>query len=79
MVNRTFDNVGCLFVSVTIALRMSTVIGAFLLTGLASALLRPSNVVDTTKFLVGEGILAKLYTASSTVALDPVVSAKCGR
>ena len=84
-VSRTLDNVGCSFVSATIALRMSAVMGSFLLTSLASSLLRPSNVVVTREFSVGDGTLARLwahvieYTASSTAALDPVVSAKCCR
>ena len=59
-VSLTFDNVGCLFVSASIALRMSTVMGSFLLTGLAKALLRPSNVLVTREFSVEEGTLAKL-------------------
>ena len=60
-VNQTFDNVGFLFVSPTIALSMSTVMGSFLLTGLAKALLRPSNVVFTSGLPAGEGTLAKLW------------------
>ena len=58
-VSLTFDNVGCLFVSATNAFRMSTtVIGSFLVTGLAKALLSPSNVLVTREFLwVGEHLL----------------------
>ena len=49
-VNQTFDNVSWLFVSVTIALRMSIVMGSFLLVGLAKAFLKPLKMVVTREF-----------------------------
>ena len=61
-VSLIFDNVGCLFVSAINAFRMSTVMGSFLVTGLAKALLSPSNVLVTREFSVGGGTPARLCT-----------------
>ena len=57
VVSLTFDNVGCLFVYTTTALRMSTVMGSFLITSLDKALLRLSNVLVTREFSVGRKLL----------------------
>ena len=69
--------------SLTTAWSISTVKGAFLQTGLARALLSPSNVAWMNGEVVGEGIPAiecahaKLLTASSTADLEALVSPKC--